>query len=110
MHRLSPPGRPSSLQRQWIQGWSLHNYYNDPAKRALLKPEAIYEVVGGMKLSGFDVTAASVAPTHWSNAVAHPFEHFDFLAMPTAQLFAFDINEHWLRDSPARPCAPITNG
>ena len=85
-------------QRQWIQGWSLHNYYNDPAKRALLKPEAIYEIEGGIKLSGFDVTAASVARTHWSNAVGRLFEHFDFLVMPTAQLFAFDINEHWPRE------------
>ena len=81
--------------RQWQQGWSLHNYYNDPAKRALLKPEAIYEIEGGMKLSGFDVTAASTVRTHWSNAVQALFSQYDFLVMPTAQLFAFDINEHW---------------
>ncbi len=81
--------------RQWQQGFSLHTYYADPAKRALLKPEAIYEIEGGMKLSGFDVTAASVARTHWSNAVQQLFSHYDFLVMPTAQLFAFDINEHW---------------
>ena len=81
--------------RQWMQSWGLHAYYADPAKRALLKPEAIYEVEGGLKLPALDVTAASVARTHWSNAFLHLFEHFDFLAMPTAQLFAFDINEHW---------------
>jgi len=81
--------------RQWQQGFSLHNYYNDPARRALLKPEAIYEIEGGMKLSGFDVTAASTARTHWSNAVQALFSQYDFLVMPTAQLFAFDINEHW---------------
>jgi amidase len=81
--------------RQWQQGFSLHTYYADPSKRALLKPEAIYEIEGGMKLSGFDVTAASTARTHWSNAVQQLFSHYDFLVMPTAQLFAFDINEHW---------------
>jgi amidase len=81
--------------RLWQQGWSLHNYYADPVKRALLKPEAIYEIEGGQKLSGFDVTAASVARTHWSNAVQQLFGRYDFLLMPTAQLFAFDINEHW---------------
>ena len=81
--------------RQWQQGWSLHNYYADPAKRALLKPEAIYEVEGGLKLSGFDVTAASVARTRWSHAFAQLFDRFDFLLMPTAQTFAFDINERW---------------
>ena len=81
--------------RQWAQGFSLHVYYADPAKRALLKPEAIYEVEGGLKLSAMDVTAASVARTHWTNAVQRLFDHHDFLVMPTAQLFAFDINEHW---------------
>lgn len=81
--------------RQWQQGFSLHNYYADPAKRALLKPEAIYEVEGGQKLSGYDVTAASVARTAWSNAFRRLFDRYDFLAMPTAQLFAFDINERW---------------
>jgi amidase len=81
--------------RQWQQGWSLHNYYADPARRALLKPEALYEVEGGLKLSGFDVTAASVARTHWSHAFAQLFDRFDFLLMPTAQTFAFDINERW---------------
>jgi amidase len=81
--------------RQWMQSWGLHGYYADPAKRALLKAEAIYEVEGGLKVSGMDVTAASVARTHWSNAFQHLFTRYDFLAMPTAQLFAFDINEHW---------------
>ncbi|HEX4271041.1 MAG TPA: amidase [Rhizomicrobium sp.] len=81
--------------RQWQQGAGFQAYYADPAKRALLKPEAIYEVEGGMKLSAFDISAASHARTLWSNAVQRLFGRFDFLAMPTAQLFAFDINEHW---------------
>lgn len=81
--------------RQWAQGFSLHPHYADPARRALLKPEAIYEIEGGMKLTAFDITAASVARTHWSAAFTRLFDHYDFLMMPTAQLFAFDINEHW---------------
>jgi amidase len=81
--------------RQWQQGASFQAFYADPAKRALLKPEAIYEVEGGMKLSAFDVSAASHARTVWSNAVQRLFDRFDFLAMPTAQLFAFDINQNW---------------
>ena len=81
--------------RFWQQGPGLYRYYADPAKRALLKPEAIYEIEGGMKLSAFDVTAASVARTRWSAAFARLFDRYDFLVMPTAQLFAFDINERW---------------
>jgi amidase len=81
--------------RFWQQGASLHGYYADPAKRTLLKPEAIYEVEGGSRLSALDVSAASAARTRWSNAVSRLFDRFDFLVMPTAQLFAFDINERW---------------
>jgi amidase len=81
--------------RQFQQGPNFRIFYADPAKRALLKPEAIYEIEGGMKMSAFDVTDATIARTHWSNAFHHLFEHYDFLVMPTAQVFAFDINEHW---------------
>ena len=81
--------------RQWQQGGSLRAYYADPAKRALLKPEAVWEVEGGLKLSAFDISAASAARTAWSNAVARLFRRYDYLLMPTAQVFAFDIAEHW---------------
>jgi amidase len=81
--------------RQSLQGANLRTHYNDPAHRALLKPEAIYEVEGAMKLSGFDISAAAIARTHWSNAFHHLFAQFDYLVMPTAQVFAFDINETW---------------
>ncbi len=81
--------------RQWQQGASLAGYYADPAKRALLKPEAIWEIEGGLKLSANDVTAASVIRTAWSAAVRRLFEHYDFLAMPTAQLFPFDVTATW---------------
>jgi len=81
--------------RQFQQGPTFRAFYADPAKRALLKPEAIYEVEGAMKLSGPDVTAASIARTRWSNAFHRLFRDYDFLLMPTAQVFAFDINEHW---------------
>ena len=81
--------------RQFQQGANFRIFYNDPARRALLKPEAIYEVEGGMKLSAYDVTNASIARTRWSNAFHDLFKQYDFLVMPTAQLFPFDINETW---------------
>jgi amidase len=81
--------------RQWQSGGGFKNYYADPAKRALLKPEAIYEVEQGMKLSAFDVTAASAVRTAWSNAVQRLFARYDYLIMPTAQVFPFDIGETW---------------
>ena len=84
--------------RSWSEGAGLLDYYRDPAKRALLKPEAVWEVENGLKLSAYDVTAASVTRTAWSNAVSRLFQRYDYLVAPTAQVFAFDINQHWPRE------------
>jgi amidase len=81
--------------RGWQQGASIQAYYDDPAKRALLKPEAIYEVETGMRQSARDITAASVLRTDWSQTVRKFLERYDFLVLPTAQVFPFDINQHW---------------
>jgi len=61
----------------------------------LLKPEAVYEVELGMRQSARDITAASVVRTDWSQTVRKFLERYDFLVLPTAQVFPFDINQHW---------------
>jgi amidase len=84
--------------RQWQQGSGLAHYYADPAKRTLLKPEAVWEIEGGAKLSAYNITAASAVRTRWSNAVRQLFARYDFLIMPTAQVFPFDVGETWPRE------------
>jgi amidase len=81
--------------RAWQSGGSLLAYYNDPAKRKLLKPEAIFEVESGLKLTAFDISAASVVRTEWYQAMRRFFEKYDHFIVPTAQLFPFDVNLHW---------------
>jgi amidase len=81
--------------RGWQQGGGLLAYYNDPSRRALLKPEAIFEVESGRKLSAYDITAASVVRTEWYEALRRFFERYDYFIVPTAQLFPFDIDMHW---------------
>jgi amidase len=81
--------------RAWQSGGSLLADYNDPKKRALLKPEAIFEVESGLKLTAFDISAASAVRTEWYQAVRQFFEKYDYFIVPTAQLFPFDINLHW---------------
>jgi amidase len=88
--------------RAWQSGGSLLAYYNDPAKRALLKPEAIFEVERGLKLSAFDISAASAVRTEWYQAVRRFFEKYDYFVVPTAQLFPFDVNLHWPREIAGR--------
>src|ERR1700686_2287471 len=84
--------------RAWQSGGSLLAYYNDPAKRALLKPEAIFEVESGLKLTAFDISAASAVRTEWYQAVRRFFERYDYFIVPTAQLFPFPVNLHWPRE------------
>ncbi|CAG9275125.1 Amidase [Paraburkholderia unamae] len=69
--------------------------YRDPEKRALLKPEAQWEVEGGLKLSGEDVWNATLTRSQWYNALLALFEHYDYLVLPSAQIFPFDAREPW---------------
>ena len=81
--------------RGWQAGSALFGFYEDPAKRALLKPEAIYEIELGLKQSAYDITAASVVRSEWYQAVRRMFEKYDYFIAPTAQLFPFDAEIHW---------------
>ena len=81
--------------RAWQSGGNLLAYYRDPAKRALMKPEAVFEVESGLKLSAFDITAASAVRTEWYGVVRAFFERYDYFVVPTAQLFPFDVDLHW---------------
>ncbi len=81
--------------RAWEAGGNLLAHYNDPAKRVLLKPEAVFEVESGLKLNAFDITAANDVRTAWYQAVRRFFERYDYFIVPTAQLFPFDATLHW---------------
>jgi amidase len=88
--------------RAWQSGGALLAFYNDPAKRALLKPESIFEVESGLKLSAFDITAASQVRTEWYHAVRRFFEKYDYFVSPTAQVFPFDAGMRWPQEIAGR--------
>jgi amidase len=81
--------------RGWQQGSSLLAYYSDLGRRALLKPEAIFEIETGLRQSAYDITAASLVRSAWTQTVRRFFESYDFLILPTAQVFPFDIGLRW---------------
>ena len=81
--------------RAWQSGGALLAYYNDPAKRALMKPEAVFEVESGLKLKAFDITGASAVRTEWYLAVRRFFRRYDYMILPTAQLFPFEAGLDW---------------
>ncbi|MNN12901.1 Acylamidase [compost metagenome] len=92
------------LARLW-QCWLTHRHflvhgnlgaaYADPGKRALLKPEAQWEVEGGLQLSAAQLYQASVDRSAWYQALGRLFERYDFLLLPSAQVFPFDARQAW---------------
>jgi amidase len=81
--------------RGWPQGGAILEHYDNPAHRALLKPEAVWEVEVGKRLSAYEITADSVVRTEWSQAVNRFFGRYDYLIVPTAQVFPFATELHW---------------
>ncbi len=80
----------------------LGGLYAKEGTRALLKPEAIWEIEQGMHLSAAQVWAASTARTDWYHAVMAALERWDFLVLPTAQLWPFDASLTWPREIAGR--------
>ncbi|MBQ1764287.1 MAG: amidase [Aquincola sp.] len=70
-------------------------WHADPTKRALMKPEAVWEVENGLRLTAAEVMHASADRTAWYHALREQFERFDFLLLPSAQVFPFDATLDW---------------
>ena len=85
---FAPLWRAFVTLRHWHNA-PLLPLYEDPASRAGLPEAAIYEIENGLKLTAYDVAAASQTRSHWHAALAQFHEAFDFWALPTAQCFAF---------------------
>ncbi|WP_256823948.1 amidase [Pseudomonas kurunegalensis] len=81
--------------RHFLVHGNLGAAYADPVKRARLKPEAQWEVEGGLQLSAAALYQASLDRSDWYRALAHLFERYDFLLLPSAQVFPFDARQPW---------------
>ena len=81
--------------RHWVIAGELMHLYKDPAKREKMKPEAIWEVEGGLKLSALEVYESSTARSGFYRALSKLFDTYNFLLLPSAQVFPFDSTTHW---------------
>jgi len=81
--------------RHWLINGSLRELHVDPAKRARMKPEAVWEVEHGLKLGAGDVYQASGVRSELYRAVLKLFETYEYLVLPSAQVFPFDATVHW---------------
>lgn len=88
--------------RQSSSGCGLKLLYDDPVKRALLKPEAIWEAEGAARLTAPQIHAATMRRTAWHRTLLGLFERYDLLVLPTAQMFPFEVSTHWPREVAGR--------
>ncbi len=70
-------------------------HYHSAEKRPLLKPEAVWEIEQGLKLTGPEVFSAAKVRTAWYLELNRLFQQYDFLVMPTTQVFPFIAETHW---------------
>jgi amidase len=69
----------------------------DPARRELMKPEARWEVDNGLQITGSQLSQAAADRTVYFSKVTSLFDHFDVLAIPSAQVWPFEVTERWPR-------------
>jgi len=85
------------VHRHWLMAGSLQADYQDASRRQQLKPELQWEIEGGLQLTALDVYRASRIRSDWYRAVLQLFERFDFLLLPSAQVYPFALEQHWPR-------------
>ncbi|GAA1264095.1 amidase [Pseudonocardia aurantiaca] len=93
----------TALVWRWWNALELEPLHADPATRALLKPEIVYEIEGGLRLSALDVTRALEGRRRWLDALAGFFTRYDFVLAPSAQVFPFDVGTPWPAEVGGRP-------
>jgi len=90
------------IMRHWLTRGRSLPLYEDENMRKLLKPELIWEIEGGAQITGGQVAAASSSRGRWYAALQEIFENFDFLVLPTAQVFPFDAKLRWPQEISGR--------
>lgn len=63
--------------------------------RDKIKPEALWEHECSLGLSAMDLIRASQARTAYYHHMRKLFERYDALALPSAQVWPFDVRERW---------------
>lgn len=101
---VEPVQAPYPAEKLWSSWITLRAALNagakrdlaaDPAKRALTKPESLWEIEQGQGLSAEAVYEASKTRSLWYRRAARLFETYDALALPSAQVWPFPVDWRW---------------
>ena len=66
-----------------------------PKNREQMKPEALWEVDQASTLTGSELLSASTTRSLLYQQLLQLFDKVDFLALPTAQVWPFDVAKRW---------------
>lgn len=89
--------------RRWLVAARLAPHLANPANRALIKPEALWEHDQAAELTGAQTLAASAQRSAFYQQMLALFEQHDFLALPSAQVWPFDAEQRWPAQIAGRP-------
>lgn len=98
---LEPPFPAERLWDSWmilrafLNAGGKRALYENPEKRALLKPEALWEIEQGLTLSTAQVFAASEIRSEWYRRAVRLFQQVDVIALPSAQFWPFPVEWRW---------------
>jgi ureidomalonase len=82
---------------------SLRCLYDRPETREQIKPEAVWEIAAGERLTAAEIASAHEGRAQWFEAVATLLDDFDVIAAPSAQVFPFDARIRWPAEIEGRP-------
>ncbi len=81
--------------RRALTGARIAPYLLNPKNREQIKPEALWEHDQFTQLTGAELVGASVQRTAFYQHMLSLFEQYDFLALPSAQVWPFDTSLRW---------------
>lgn len=94
---LPPPFSAAALWEAWtvLRSWTIAGNLAPLLRKApeMLKPELRWEIERGLSVTADDLRKASAIRSDWFRHTATM--EVDILALPSAQLFAFDAGWHW---------------
>ncbi|MCQ1850696.1 amidase [Neorhizobium galegae] len=84
--------------RSWLSASGMRDNYDDPEKRAQMRPEIIWEIERGLDMTAREVHLASKRRSAWYQYLLTVFYRYDYLILPSAQVFPFDAETHWPKE------------
>ncbi len=81
---------------------SMQNLYNDPAARIKLKPELVWEIEESLRITEQEIAIANRIRSAWYLELDRLFAEYDFLILPTAQVFPYPKENPWPQEIDGR--------